>query len=438
MKIVLKNAVLADIDPIRVEVGGLGIDGGRIVARGKDVGAAAGEEVVDCGGAVVLPGMVNGHTHLYSALAVGMPPAPKSPRNFLEVLKFVWWRLDQALDAESIELSARIGALEALRCGTTTLIDHHASPNCINGSLDLMRKGIGDVGLRGVLCYEVTDRHGKPGRMAGIDESRRFLRDCAGKQDGRFAGLVGAHAAFTLEDEALDQLAALAAESRAGIHIHVAEDPCDEDDCRARHKMALIDRLSAHNLLRSDSVFAHGTHLSPEAVARVNAAGLTMAHNPRSNMNNAVGYAPVPAFRVPVMLGTDGIGADMFTEARAAWLIACHQHAGLSPANIVGMLAAAARRASSALDVTVGKLEVGAAADVVVTDYVPFTPIKTENLPGHLLFGVAANHVRHVVVDGQWRLRDRMVVGRNEREDRAAAAAAAVKLWERMAKLPLE
>ena len=438
MAIAFINAVLADIDPLRVEVGALRIEGGRIVARGKDVRAVAGDEVVDCGGAVVLAGMVNGHTHLYSALAVGMPQPPKAPRNFHEVLKYVWWRLDQALDAESVELSARIGALEALRCGTTTLIDHHASPNCIAGSLNLMRKGIGDAGLRGVLCYEVTDRHGKPGRMAGIEESRRFLRDCAATRDARFAGLVGAHASFTLDDEALDQLAALAAESGAGVHIHVAEDPCDENECRERHKTALIDRLAAHNLLRPDSVFAHGTHLSPEAVARVNAAGLTMAHNPRSNMNNAVGYAPIPAFRGPVMLGTDGIGADMFTEARAAWLIACHQHAGLSPANVVAMLAASARRASAALGVTVGKLEVGAAADVVVTDYAPFTPIKTENLPGHLLFGVAANHVRHVVVDGQWRLRERKVIGQDEMADRAAAAGAAVKLWERMAKLPIE
>lgn len=438
MSVILKNALLVDLDPPRLEVGALRLEAGRINARGANVTPAPGDEVVDCGGAVVLPGMVNGHTHLYSALAVGMPMPARMPRNFHEVLKFIWWRLDQALDADSIEHSGRIGALEALRCGTTTLIDHHASPNCIPGSLDFLQKGIADVGLRGVLCYEVTDRHGPAGRKAGIDESRRYLKALAARRDGQFAALVGAHASFTLEDEALEQLAALAADQHSGVHIHVAEDPCDEAQCREKHQIALIERLARHNLLRPETVFAHGTHLDAAAVERVNAAGLTMAHNPRSNMNNAVGYAPIPAFRVPVMLGTDGIGADMFTEARAAWLIAQHQHAGLSPAHILAMLVASARRASAALGVTVGKLEIGAAADVVVTDYTPFTPLSTENLPGHLLFGIAANHVRHVIVNGLWRLRERAVVGRNEASDRAAATGSATRLWERMATFPLE
>ncbi|MFO0840315.1 MAG: amidohydrolase family protein [Phycisphaerae bacterium] len=438
MSMILKNALLVDLDPPRVEAAELRLDGGRIAARGAAVAPQVGDDVINCGGAVVLPGLVNGHTHLYSALAVGIPPPPRMPRNFHEVLKYIWWRLDQALDAAAIEHSGRIGALEALRCGTTTLIDHHASPNCIPGSLDLLQNGIAEVGLRGVLCYEVTDRHGPDGRKAGIEENRRYLQACAARRDGQFAALVGAHASFTLDDEALDQLAALAFEQRSGVHIHVAEDPCDEAHCREKHQIALIERFSRHNLLRPESVLAHGTHLDAAAVERVNAAGCTIAHNPRSNMNNAVGYAPIAAFRGPVMVGTDGIGADMFTEARAAWLIAQHQHAGLTPTRIVEMLAASARRASAALGVTVGKLEIGAAADVLVTDYVPFTPISFNNLPGHLLFGLAANHVRHVIIDGQWRLRDRAVVGRNEQDDRAAAAASAIELWERMAKLPLE
>src|SRR5207248_1813393 len=139
---------------------------------------ASDDEIIDCGGAVVLPGMVNGHTHLYSALAVGMPPPQQSPKNFLEILQLVWWRLDRALDAESIEASAQIGALSALHCGTTTLIDHHASPNCIGDSLDLIERGLASVGLCGVLCYEVTDRNGKFGREAGLEENRRYIAKC--------------------------------------------------------------------------------------------------------------------------------------------------------------------------------------------------------------------------------------------------------------------
>ncbi len=434
--ITLTNALLADLDPIRVEQGSLRIDAGKIAARGSKLVPATGDEVVDCGGAVVLPGLVNGHTHLYSALAVGIPPPQQSPKNFLEILKFVWWRLDQALDAESIEMSARIGAIDALRCGTTTLIDHHASPNCIAGSLDLIRKGLADIGVRGVLCYETTDRHGLPGATAGLEENERFLARCKKDADGQFAALVGAHASFTLEDERLAALARLAADYKSGVHIHVAEDPCDEQECREKYNLALIDRLAKHDLLRRESIFAHGTHLASDAIAKVNESGLTMAHNPRSNMNNAVGYAPVASFRCPIMLGTDGIGADMFAEAKHAWFIARHQHAGLSPAAVIAMLAASARRASQSLGITLGRLDENAAADVVVTDYIPATPLTFDNLPGHFLFAMNSANVAHVVVNGQWAVRDRAVLARDEAATRTAALNVASELWKRMGSFP--
>ena len=436
MAIVLKDARLADIDPLRVELGSLRLEGGRIAERGS-VSTKPGDETVDCGGCVVLPGLVNGHTHLYSALAVGMPAPPTAPQNFREILEFVWWRLDRALDAESIEISARIGALHALRCGTTTLIDHHASPNHIEGSLDLIERGVADVGLRGVLCYETTDRHGAEGAAAGLKENARYLRKALDRGEPQFAGLVGAHASFTLEDATLDQLAALASEWRAGVHIHVAEDPCDDADARRRRGVPLLDRLEKHGVLRPEAVFAHCTHLDARAVARVNEIGATVAHNARSNMNNAVGYSPVAAFQGPVLLGTDGIGADLFAEAKAAWLISRHERAGLAPTRIVGMLAAAARRASASLGVTLGQLSPGAAADVVVTDYAPFTPLTSDNLAGHLLFGLGSERVRDVIVGGRWRLRDRVAVERDEHADHAHARSAAQELWRRMAEIPL-
>jgi len=438
MAIVLSNALLVDLDPPRLEAGAIRIDSGKIVARAASITPAEGDEVVNCFGTVVMPGLVNGHTHLYSALAVGMPPPPKAPTNFLEILKFVWWRLDQALDAESIEVSARIGAIEALKCGTTTLIDHHASPLAIEGSLELVRKGVSTVGLRGVLCYETTDRHGPAQAAAGIEENERFLAACADRKDGLFAGLVGGHAAFTLEDERLDRLAALAEQYKSGVHLHVAEDGCDEDACREKYKISLIERLEKHGLVKAGSVFAHGTHLSKEAVEKVNAAGLTIAHNPRSNMHNAVGYAPVAAFKCPVMLGTDGIGGDMLAEARGAWFVSRHEHAGVSPDRIIGMLVAGARRASAALGVTLGKLEVGAAADVVVTDYVPSTPMTAENLAGHLIFGIGSQHVRSVLVSGRWEILDRKLMAVEEGDVRGEAAGVAKGLWERMGSVALE
>ena len=330
MAIVLENALLADFDPIRVEPGCLRIDTGIIVERGNAVSRETADEVIDCGGAVVLPGLVNGHTHLYAALSPGMPPPAKMPESFLENLQYVWWRLDRAHDAASIETSARIGALDALRCGTTTLIDHHASPDCIAGSLDRLEQGLAEVGLRGVLCYETTDRNGADGRDAGLAENARYLQLCTERQGGRFAGMVGAHALFTLEDETLSHLAALAADFDTGLHMHVAEDACDEEQCQADHQMFLIDRLMAHKLLQlPDSIFVHGTHLDPEAIVRVARAGIAIAHNPRSNMNNAVGYAPLAALNIPVMMGTDGHGSDMFAEAKAAWYVGRHEAGGL-------------------------------------------------------------------------------------------------------------
>ncbi len=434
MALVLTNALLVDLDPPRVERGSLLIQGNRIAAFG-DVTLGHGDEMIDCGGAVVMPGMVNGHTHLYSALAVGMPAPPRQPKNFLEILQSVWWRLDRALDAPSIETSARVGALEALRCGTTTLIDHHASPNCIAGSLDLIQRGIDSVGLRGVLSYEATDRNGAAGRDGGIAENRRFLQKCAAEKNGKFAALVGAHAAFTLDDETLDELVALADEYRVGVHIHVAEDPCDEETCRRQHRIALVERLAAHGLLAPQHLFAHGTHLSDDAVARVNEAKLTLAHNPRSNMNNAVGYSPIGKLLCPVMLGTDGIGADMFTEARHAWFKSRDAHAGIAPQNVVRMLAASARRASASLGVTLGRLEVGAAADVVITDYVPFTELTAENLAGHLIFAIGPQHVRDVIVDGMFAMRGREIVGIDEAAVRRESASIASQMWQRMAEI---
>lgn len=438
MACVFSNAILLNLDPIGVESGALRIDGEKIIAAGTGVRAQPGDEVIDCRGAVVLPGLVNGHTHLYSALATGMPPPPRVPTNFHEILELVWWRLDRAHDEESIRAGGLIGAMDALRCGTTTLIDHHASPNCITGSLSILESGIDAVGLRAVLCYETTDRNGSQGALAGLEENRRYLETCAARDDGRFGALVGAHAAFTMSDDTLAACVRLAAEYRSGVHIHVAEDPCDDRICREKYGGGLIDRLTRCGLLAEGSevarrsLLAHGTHLSPDDAGRLSAQVGATAHNPRSNMNNQVGYAPVARFVRP-QLGTDGIGGDMFAEARCAWFKSRDARAGINPQAVVGMLAQSARTAGAILGRALGKLAAGAAADVVVTDYVPATPLAAENVAGHLLFAMGAGHVRDVMVGGKWLMRDRRVLSIDEAGQRRAAVKAADRLWRRMA-----
>ena len=240
-------------------------------------------------------GMVCAHHHLYSALARGMPAPPKQPTNFLEILEQVWWRLDVALDAEMIRWSAMLGAMEALQCGTTAIVDHHESPSCIEGSLDLIAEACTAVGVRTNLAYGVTDRHGVDGARRGLAENERFLR--AG---GR--GMVGVHAAFTCSDDTLATAAGLATELGVGVHIHVAE---GIDDIAAGERLQL--------LARDDWWLVHCVHLDRDLPG-------TIAHNPRSNMNNSVGYAAPTARPNRIVLGTDGIGADMPEEARLAYV----------------------------------------------------------------------------------------------------------------------
>ena len=243
----------------------------------------------------VTSGMVCSHHHLYSTLARGMPAPPQQPTKFIEILEQVWWRLDVALDEEMIRWSAMLGAVEALQCGTTAIVDHHESPSCIEGSLDLVAAACAEVGVRTNLAYGVTDRHGADGARRGVAENDRFLR--AG---GR--GMVGVHAAFTCTDETLQAAAALAADIGVGVHIHVAEGP---DDADAGQRL--------QNLTRDDWHLVHCVYLDRELRG-------TIAHNPRSNMNNSVGYARPAARPNPIVLGTDGIGADMLEEARLAYV----------------------------------------------------------------------------------------------------------------------
>jgi cytosine/adenosine deaminase-related metal-dependent hydrolase len=243
----------------------------------------------------VTPGIVCSHHHLYSALARGMPAPPHRPTRFLEILEQVWWRLDVALDEEMIRWSAMLGAVEALQAGTTAIVDHHESPGCIDGSLSIIADACADVGVRTNLAYGVTDRHGVEGAQRGLAENDRFLR--AG---GR--GMVGVHAAFTCSDDTLRRAAELALEHGVGVHIHVAEGPDDVD--------AGV-RLQA--LARDDWHLVHCVYLDRELPG-------TIAHNPRSNMNNGVGYAEPTTRPNRIVLGTDGIGADMLEEARLAYV----------------------------------------------------------------------------------------------------------------------
>lgn len=424
MSWLLEGGLLVDLARGRVERGPLAIAGNRLDPRTE------GAERIDVSGCIVIPGNVCAHHHLYSALARGMPGPAEPPRNFVEILERIWWRLDRALDAETIKLSALLGAVEAARAGTTTIIDHHASPEAIDGSLDRVAEGISEAGLRGVVCYEVTDRHGTSRGRQGVEENVRFL---GSNRRPLIRGMMGAHASFTIGPETMEALVAEARRHRAPVHIHLAEDTSDERDALERYGMRTAQRLEKAGALTDGDLVAHGVHLDEGEQRIVRDSGAWLAHNPRSNMNNGVGYAPVLRFGPRVALGTDGIDGDLFTETRACYLKAREASWEVGPGFAVERLVAGARIAAAMFDEPLlGTLQEGAPADLVVLDYRTPTPLRPENLAGHVLFGMTSAAVRDVMVAGRWVVRHRRHQLVDEEELAARCREAAPTLWKRM------
>jgi putative selenium metabolism protein SsnA len=418
--------VVTSLDPVVVERTDLHVRDGRIVGDG-------GGDRRDCGGCLVLPGNVCAHTHLYSALARGMPYTLEPPEDFLQILQRVWWRLDRALDEESVRASALVGGMEALLSGTTTLIDHHASPNAIDGSLDVIEDALSTLGIRSVLCYETSDRDGPERARAGLDENRRFAERMTREQPALTRALIGAHASFTLSDETLAACADVARELELGLHVHAAEDGVDERDSLALHGTRVVARLSDQDALGRGTLLAHGIHLDDEELALVRAAGTHVAHNARSNMNNAVGRARLDALGRRVALGTDGIGSDMFEESRTAYFRLREDDRATGPDWPLQRLAEGARLVGGMFaEPRFGQLEPGTPADLVVLDYAVPAPLDAASFPGHWVFGLSSRHVRDVMVAGEWVVRDRRLTRVDEQELAAAARLQAALLWERL------
>jgi putative selenium metabolism protein SsnA len=358
-----------------------------------------------------------------------MPFRLEPPENFVQILQRVWWRLDRALTRPEIHLSALAGGADALLSGTTTIVDHHASPNAIEESLGDIASALESLGARSVLCYEVTDRDGSERAEAGLEENRRFLKEARPLA----RGMVGAHASFTLSEDSLAGCVDLARSAGAGIHVHVAEDDADQRDAVARFRTSVVDRLNQAGAVADSSLLAHCVHVHPSEIAVIQESKAAVAHNPRSNMNNAVGRAPALALGNRVALGTDGIDGDMFAESKTAYWRAREAGDDVSPGWALGRLAESARVAGAAFDEPLlGRIEAGAPADLVVLDYRPTTPLTSESFPGHWMFGLSSRHVRHVAVAGEVVVRDRRLTKIDQDAVAAKAALEAGRLWERM------
>ncbi len=396
----------------------------------------------DAQGMVLMPGQICAHTHFYGAFARGLyiPGAPA--QDFPEILERLWWRLDKALDLQGVQSSAEVCLVDAIRNGTTTLIDHHASQSAIDGSLDAIAESVISSGLRAALCYEVTDRDGPAAASAGIDENVRFMqRIAAAKKDApqsasaqRLAATFGLHASLTLGDTTLERCAAAATR----FHIHVAEHPADEYDSLAKSGKRAVERLHAFGITGNQSIMAHCIHIDAWEMALLQASGTFVTHQPRSNMNNAVGVADISTMvrgNLPICLGNDGFSNDMFMEMKVADLlqkVAHHDPRYLGADKVIQMAVHNNRRlAGIFFDKPVGIVAPGAYADLILLDYYPTTPLSAANLPWHILFGMSGGHVHSTIVHGEVLMRNRELLTMDEAAITAKSREVAKQTWER-------
>jgi putative selenium metabolism protein SsnA len=410
------------------------VEGDMIVEVGACPNRAADREI-DAAGCVVMPGLINAHHHFYSTLARGFTPPGEPAANFQQILERLWWKVDRALEPNDVYLSAILPLMEAARAGCTTIIDHHASPSCAEGSLDLIEKAVREVGLNACLCYEVSDRNREGD---GVEENARFIRKCRAAKDDQVTALFGLHASMTIGPRTLERCAARARELGVGVHAHIDEAECDGDVTRARFGTTPARRFRDAGLAHRGSLFAHGIHLGEEGMDILAEGGAMMVTNPESNMNNGLFVTPMEDLLrrgVLLGLGTDGMSNAMIAQARALYLL--HRDTRRDPrvafAEAGRLLLDHNRRICGRLFARPrGALEAGHLADIAIFEYTPFTPLEEGTFLGHLLFGLVGAPVRHTICRGRLVVENGRIPHLDEAAIRAKAIEAARALWRRI------
>jgi len=401
------------------------------------------DDIVDAGGQLIMPGNICAHTHFYGAFARGMAIPGDAPRDFPEILAKLWWRLDRALLEEDVEYSALVCLVDAIKHGTTTLIDHHASPSALPGSLDQISEAVSKAGLRASLCYEVTDRNGQAEAQAGIEENVRFLKAVREMGNPLLAASFGLHASLTLSDETLADCVAAAEGLDTGFHIHAAEGISDQEDSLRRSGKRVVQRLNDAGILGPKSILVHCVHVDAWEMEILRDSQTWVTHQPRSNMNNAVGVAPVETMLrggIKVGMGNDGFSNNMWAEWKTAYLVHKLWHGDPRRANGYDIMQMAVANNAALAEVfwpaaPVGQLCPGAYADLILVDYFPFTELSAGNLPWHILFGFEADAVTSTMVAGQWLMRDRKLLTLDEEAIAIRAQDLSATVWQRYAAL---
>ena len=400
-----------------------GVDGGiRLLdALPPESARKDDDSLFECNQRLVTKSFACGHHHIYSALARGMPALAKTPQNFPEILEYIWWRLDKALDTEMIEASALVSALYCLKNGVTFVIDHHASPFAIEGSLDTIAAAFDRVGVSHLLCYEISDRDGDGPREKGLQETDKYLK--SGRQ-----GHVGLHASFTVSDNLLKKAVALAHKHTTGIHVHVAEDQADQEACLKNHSQRVLERYRDAGVLDlSKSILAHCIHLSEKEKELLRRSEAWIVQNVESNQNNNVGLANYKELGGHVMLGTDGMHSDMLRSAKAAFF-AGQAIEGIDLAGIYK------RFRNVHLYIRANGFCGDGDNNLVILDYNSPTEINAENFLSHFTYGLESSHVHSVVSCGKLVVKNKKVLTVEEDEILAFSRAMGNKLWKKMQK----
>ena len=420
------------------------IEGGNIYVEDRhivDVGDFSAskyeaDRTIDARGSLVMPGLINAHHHLYSTFARGFTPPGPPARNFEETLKNLWWKLDMALDSDDVYYSALLAIMHAARAGCTTIIDHHASPSCRDGSLDQVERAFRDVGLSGCLSYEVSDRN-QPGE--GIEENERYIRKCRDADDDQMAALFGLHALLTLGTRTLDRCAESAHALDAGFHVHAAEDEIDVTTTMQRYGRGVMDRFLDFGIAGPKTIFVHGVQFESRELDLLRSTDSMLVNNPESNMNNGLGVARILDMLkhgVLVGVGTDGMSSHMISQARAMYLHqrTYHRDPTVAFGEACEILLYNNREICNRLfRGQRGMLATGQLADIVIPDYVPFTPLNADTFYGHLLFGLSFARCRTTISRGEVVVDDGRLPHLDEDEIRAKCAERSARIWKRIA-----
>jgi putative selenium metabolism protein SsnA len=426
-------------DSARVFQGGILCRDENIEAIGSDqkllpLARANNAKQIDAGGRLIMPGFINAHMHLYSTLARGMALKDQAPENFNQILERLWWRLDKALTLADLPPSAEVVLLDALSAGVTTVIDHHASPKAIEGSLDILAQSAVKLGVRFSTCYEVSDRDGNEIAERGIKENIQFAKSVI--NEPTLAAMFGLHASFTLSSKTLEACAAAAQDAKLAFHVHVAEAISDVAHAQAEGYQGALERLYKHNVITPNSLAIHCVHTTKKEWKLLSESNSYAVVNPQSNMNNAVGTPPIAKMieaGTNVGVGTDGMQADVREDIRKSFLL--EHHVSQDPRTMwpeTGSLIDTNRKIASGLfEMTLGELAPQAAADIVIYDYYPPTEFNADNFMGHFLFGLYNARAHTVIVAGDVKLQDYQSRYGDPVEIAARAREQTASLWKR-------